>query len=81
MAQVVIAGCGYVGNALAGMLLEEGHDVFGIRRDASALADGIRAIEGNVADPRSLGPSPTRVEYAVFAVGADECSDRAYRTA
>ena len=72
MAQVVIAGCGYVGNALARMLMDEGHEVFGIRRDVSALAAGVKGIRGNVARPDELGPAPARVEYAVFAVGADE---------
>jgi len=81
MAQVVIAGCGYVGNELARMLLEEGHEVFGIRRDASKLAPGIQAIEGDLSRPESLGPAPPRVEYAVFAVGADEGSVQAYRRA
>ena len=81
MAQVVIAGCGYVGNRLAEMLLVEGHEVFGIRRDISALAPGVRGIRGNVAMPSALGPAPPRVEYAVFAVGADEGTEKAYREA
>jgi nucleoside-diphosphate-sugar epimerase len=81
MAQVVIAGCGYVGNALAGMLLDEGHEVFGIRRDVDQLAEGVRGIPGNVANPSALGPAPARVEYAVFAVGADEGTEQAYRKA
>lgn len=81
MAQVVIAGCGYVGNELARMLLAEGHEVFGIRRDVSKLAAGVGAIEGDVARPETLGPAPQRVEYAVFAVGADEASEQAYRRA
>lgn len=81
MAQVVIAGCGYVGNELARMLLAEGHEVFGIRRDASHLAPGVRGIQGDLARPESLGPAPQRVEYAVFAVGADESSEKAYRRA
>jgi nucleoside-diphosphate-sugar epimerase len=62
-------------------LLEEDHEVFGIRRDASKLAPGVRAIEGDVAKPESLGPAPQRVEYAVFAVSADEASEYAYRHA
>ena len=81
MAQVVIAGCGYVGNALATSLVKEGHEVFGIRRDSSALADGVKGIEGNVARPDELGPAPSRVEYAVYAVGADEGTEQAYRQA
>lgn len=81
MAQVVIAGCGYVGNALAGLLANEDHEVFGIRRDITRLAPGVIGIEGNLAQPRSLGPAPPRVEYAVFAVSADEASEKAYREA
>lgn len=81
MAQVVIAGCGYVGNALATMLLSEGHEVFGIRRDVAGLAPGVKPIEGDVSDPASLGPAPTRVEYAVYAVGAKAGTERAYRKA
>ncbi len=81
MAQIVIAGCGYVGNALAESLLEEGHEVFGIRRDVSKLAPGVVGIEGDLADPKSLGPAPSRVEYAVFAVGADAGTEQAYRRA
>ena len=72
MAQVVVAGCGYVGNELARMLLAEGHEVFGLRRDSSKLAPGVRAIEGGVARPGSPGPAPQRVEHAVFAVGSAE---------
>lgn len=81
MAQVVIAGCGYVGNALARDLLTAGHEVFGIRRDPDALAEGVRPIPGNVATPAALGPAPRKVEYAVFAVGADAGTEQAYRRA
>lgn len=81
MAQVVIAGCGYVGNALARLLLAEGHEVFGIRRDPSQLTPGVKAIRGDLADPKSLGPAPQRVEYAAFLVAPDESSEKAYRRA
>ena len=81
MAQAVIAGCGYVGSELARMLRDDGHEVFGIRRDVSQLDPELRGIEGDVALPESLGPAPKRVEYAVFAVSADEGSEQAYRSA
>jgi nucleoside-diphosphate-sugar epimerase len=81
MAQVVIAGCGYVGNALARMLIADGHEVFGIRRNPAGLAKGVKAIRGDLADPKSLGPAPQRVEYAVFMVAADESTEKAYRRA
>jgi len=81
MAQIVIAGCGYVGNALARLLLDDGHEVYGIRRDVSKLEEGVRGIAGDLADPKTLGPAPRRVEYAVFAVGADAGTEQAYRCA
>lgn len=81
MAQVVIAGCGYVGNELARMLLAEGHEVCGIRRDPSQLAPGVRGIAGDVSEPKSLGPAPSRVEYAVYAVSPEAGSVSAYRMA
>lgn len=81
MSQIVIAGCGYVGNALARLLVEDGHEVFGIRRDVSRLAPGVKGLSGDLAQPESLGPAPRRVEYAVFAVAADDSSEKAYRRA
>ena len=60
MAQVVIAGCGYVGNRLAEMLLAEGHEVFGIRRDISALAPGVRGIRGQRRDAERPRSCPRR---------------------
>lgn len=81
MSQVVIAGCGYVGNALARMLMADGHEVFGIRRDPEKLVPGVRAVRGNLEDAKTLGPAPQRVEYAAYLVGADESSEKAYRRA
>jgi nucleoside-diphosphate-sugar epimerase len=81
MAQVVIGGCGYVGNTLARLLLAEGHEVFGIRRDISKLEPGVVGIAGDMERPESLGPAPSRVEYVVFASSPDEGSERAYRRA
>ena len=81
MVQTVIAGCGYVGSELARMLRADGHEVFGIRRDVSRLDADLRGIEGDVALPKSLGPSPARVDYAVFALSADRGTEHAYRHA
>ena len=63
------------------MLAADGHEVFGIRRDVSGLANTIRGIEGDLAEPKTLGPAPNRVECAVYAVSADEGSENAYRRA
>ncbi|MBW2496434.1 MAG: NAD-dependent epimerase/dehydratase family protein, partial [Deltaproteobacteria bacterium] len=66
---------------MATLLLEGGHEVYGVRRDVSKLAAGVHPIAGDLADPKTLGPAPSRVEYVVYAVGADDGSERAYRRA
>ncbi len=81
MAQVVIAGCGYVGNALATRLRDDGHEVFGVRRNIGALASGVKGICGDLSRPDELGPAPSRVEYAAFCLSADEGTEQAYRRA
>jgi len=81
MSQIVIAGCGYVGNALAAMLLEGGHEVFGIRRDPNKLAAGVRPIAGDLTQSKSLAAAPPGVELGVFAVAANGDTEAAYRRA
>ena len=81
MPRVAIAGCGYVGNALARLLLEEGHEVFGIRRHKDQLADGIQPVTGDLTRPQTLPDPPPDLDLAVCAVAADEASDAAYRRA
>ena len=51
------------------------------RNAVDALAPGVKGIAGDLAEPSALGPAPPRVEYAVFAVGADGGTEKAYRHA
>lgn len=58
--KVLIVGCGYVGTALARKLISEGHEVWGLRRDAQALAKvpGIEPFRANLLDIRTLADLP-----------------------
>jgi nucleoside-diphosphate-sugar epimerase len=81
---VLVAGCGWLGTALARRLLARGDRVTGIRRDpsrAAALAPlGIEPLALDLADPAAgaLLPSTDAV-VACQAAGAD--SEPAYRAA
>lgn len=81
-ARVLIAGCGDVGTAL-GLLLHDrgGHEVWGLRRRASALPAAIRPIAADLGDPPTLAGLPAGLDYVVYAAAADGHSESAYRRA
>ena len=81
MARVLIAGCGYVGSALAARLAADGHDVWGMRRDPSRLPDGVRAIAADLSDPASLAGLPPTLDLVAYTGAADASTDDAYRAA
>ena len=80
MARLLIAGCGYVGSALARRAVAAGHEVFGLRRSEAPLPDGVHRIRADLADPASV-PSLPVVDWLVVALGADARSTEAYEAA
>jgi nucleoside-diphosphate-sugar epimerase len=81
MARVLIAGCGYVGTALGLRLLAQGHEVWALRRDPSALPDAFNKLSADLANPSELGAVPAALDYVVYAASAGEASDAAYERA
>lgn len=81
MSTILIAGCGYVGNALASRLVQNGHQVFGMRRNPSALADGVQPLTANLFEPQSLQNIPPELDAVVYAASADGGETDAYRAA
>jgi nucleoside-diphosphate-sugar epimerase len=66
---VLIVGCGYVGFPLAAELARQGHEVFGLRRSASADADlkaaGIKALHADITKPETLASLPNEFDWVV----------------
>ena len=54
MARTLIAGCGYVGSALAERLLARGQRVWGLRRSTAPLPEGVECIQADLAEAGSL---------------------------
>jgi len=79
MANVLVAGCGYVGGSLARMLVEDGHTVFGLRRGVSALPRGVRPVRADVTRPESLSSLPSGIDFVVYSVGAKQRDESVYR--
>lgn len=78
---ILIAGCGYVGSALARELVAEGHVVYGLRRNVGALPDGVRGVAADLSDRASLRAIPSDVEQLVYAASANGRSEEAYEDA
>lgn len=78
---VLVAGCGYVGGALASMLVDRGDRVTGLKRNPDALPRGVEPLAANVIAPASLGGLPKHPDAVVYAVSPTERSAAAYRNA
>ncbi len=79
MARILIVGCGYVGAELGGVLLTAGHEVWGMRRDATSLPQGIHALRADVTRRDGLAALPERIDFVVYAVGAKARDEQSYR--
>lgn len=77
--RVLIAGCGGVGNALGTRLLADGCEVWGVRRNVSALAEGIQPWPVDLTDPSSLGSPPAQFDYVFYTASADRRDESSYR--
>ena len=81
MPAILIAGCGDVGSELARRLLADGHDVYGLRRRAQLLPEGVRPVEGDLRDPKRLRSLPGGLDVLCYTASADRRSPEAYREA
>lgn len=77
----LIAGCGYVGRALASHLVERGHSVTGLRRSPPADTGPLWWLAADLTRPESLRNLPQNLDFVVYAASADGRSETAYRSA
>ena len=64
--RILVAGCGDVGGVLASALLQDGHTVYGLKRDVSTLPDGVQPIAADLLDPATLTGLPQNLDGLVF---------------
>ncbi|MDE2485067.1 MAG: SDR family oxidoreductase [candidate division NC10 bacterium] len=79
MANILIAGCGYIGTALGSLLAAEGHTVWGLRRHPATLPSGIRPLEADLTSPETLQTLPPAVDWVFYSAAPDTHDDAAYR--
>ena len=78
---ILIAGCGYVGAALAVRLAAEGHAVWGLRRRPEGLPDGVRPMAADLSDAATLRFLPPDLDMVYYTAGAGARTEAAYRSA
>lgn len=79
MANVLIVGCGYVGEALGLRLVAAGHRVFAMRREPAGLPDRLVGIAADVTRPSGIGALPADLDHVVYAVAAKSRDEEIYR--
>lgn len=79
MANILIAGCGYIGTALGSLLAAEGHTVWGLRRHPTTLPTGIQPFEADLTSPDTLQALPPGVDWVFYTAAPDTHDDGAYR--
>jgi nucleoside-diphosphate-sugar epimerase len=65
--RILIAGCGYVGCATAELLRDQGHVVFGIRRDVTKLPQGVAPVALDLLSD-NYQSLPTNLDALVWAL-------------
>ena len=79
----LIVGCGYVGLPLGAELVRLGHEVFGLRRSASAegelKAAGIQPLIADITQPETLAKLPREFDWVVNCVASRGGSAEDYR--
>ncbi|HLP78689.1 MAG TPA: NAD-dependent epimerase/dehydratase family protein, partial [Candidatus Paceibacterota bacterium] len=81
--RVLVVGCGYVGLPLGAELVRRGHEVFGLRRNADANAElmkaGIKPLTGDISRIEDLGGLPREYDWVVNCVASGGGTVEDYR--
>jgi nucleoside-diphosphate-sugar epimerase len=77
--RVLIAGCGYLGSALAAQLAGAGHQVVALRRRPAGLPPGVRPFAADLGDAAALRALPGPFDAVVYAAAPGGRDEAAYR--
>ncbi len=77
--KVLIAGCGDVGTRLALRLIDDGQEVWGLRRDVSSLPPAIHRIAAKLGSESGIPGLPVGLDDVVFCAAAGRREEGIYR--
>lgn len=76
MDNILIVGCGDLGCRLGNLLNQQGHNIYGIRRNVNKLPASISPIACDISSERP--DIPTNLDYVYYIVSANSFKDPAY---
>ena len=79
--RVLIAGCGYVGEALGRELVAAGDEVFALRRRAERVPAELRPLAADLTDAAALEVLPDALDRVFYTASAGGGGEDAYRGA
>jgi nucleoside-diphosphate-sugar epimerase len=83
--RVLIAGFGYIGQALGAELARQGHEVFGVRRSPGTEADwqaaGVKRLQADITQREQLASLPQAWDWVVNCVSSSRGGLEDYRAA
>jgi nucleoside-diphosphate-sugar epimerase len=81
MANILIAGCGDIGNRLGVNLAADGHRVWGLKRNTATLVSQIQPLQGDLASPEGLALPQEKLDYIFYTAAAGGYTEAQYRAA
>ena len=78
MARILVVGTGDIGGHLAVQMVQDGHQVWGLRRSDKEIAPGVTALQGDVSDPETLIDLPQNIDILLYSVASPEFSKEGY---
>lgn len=79
--RILVAGCGKLGGSIASGLAEHA-EVFGLRRNANRVPEGVTGISADLTRPETLdGALPDRLDFVVYCLTPSSYDDEGYRNA
>ncbi len=81
MANVLIAGCGYVGIPLGTYLVSLGHRVWGLRREVVDFPSGVLPLVADLTNPTTLKVIPPNIDIVFYMASPDSFKEDSYQKA
>lgn len=81
MPTLLLAGCGDLGTALGLQLAQEGWDVWGLRRNATTLPEGVNGWSADLNRPETLSNPPATFDHVVYTATPDQYDEAGYVSA
>ena len=79
--RILIAGCGDIGTRLGRLLIKEGHQVWGMRRNPTELPEEFSPIAADVSQPLDPSVLPPELSTVYYTAAASERTDAGYLSA